>query len=520
LYNSYQQRLNRLLTTNGSKIFHGGRKGIEKESLRTTSEGYLAQTPHPTQLGAALTHPNITTDYSEALLELVTAPHKNIRDAIQELDDIHHFVYANLGGNLLWNASMPCIVHGESAIPIARYGRSNAAKMKEVYRLGLGHRYGRVMQAIAGVHFNYSLPDHFWPALQTLEKDTSDSQAFRSAGYFRLIRNYLRHDWLTLYLFGASPALCVSFFTDHQGRMFQTLDEHTVFEPYGTTLRMSDIGYQNKPGLDVSLNHVAEYVDSLNQAVATPHPPFSEIGVQIAGEYRQISDHILQIANEYYNAIRPKQIMKAGERPTTALANRGVQYVEVRSLDINPLDPIGVNEDQLRFTEMLLIFCALQDSPEFDQTSEEMIRHNQRQVALYGRQPDLPLTSPEGEKTLQSWAGNLMQQLKPLAASLDEHEDNIPYQQALNTQQQKVENPNLTPSAIMLRKMREQNLSFYGYAIQLSKQWQDRYAKRPLSDDVKQHFTALAQTSHAKQAEIEAADDISFDQYLANYFSN
>ena len=522
MYDKYQQRLSQLITHDNGRSIHGGQKGIEKESLRTTPNGHLAQTPHPPALGSAFAHPHITTDYSESLLELVTAPHKDIRDALQELDDIHAFVYAHIDGELLWNTSMPCIVHGEATIPIGRYGSSNAAKMKEVYRLGLGHRYGRVMQAIAGVHFNYSLPEDFWPTFQALEQDSNDLTAFRSERYLGLIRNYLRHDWLTLYLFGASPAICNSFFKDMQETRFQHFDEHTVYEPHGTTLRMSDIGYQNKPGLGISLNNLDEYIQTLNRAVNTSYPPFEEIGLKDEqGEYQQINTHLLQIANEYYNAIRPKQPMKAGERPTTALTNRGIGYVEVRSLDINPLDPVGVNENQLRFMEMMLILCALSDSPPLTPAEEGRIRHNQQQTALLGRQPNLTLkNSATGEIPLQRWAEQIMTALQPLAQALDNHETGTPYQQSLAIQAAKVSDPGRTPSAQMLADMKQQQKSFYGYTMAQAKTWQADYTQRPLDPTTTNHFTTLAQQSHAKQKEAEANDTQSFTDYLKSYFAS
>ena len=138
-------------------LLAGGSIGIEKECLRVDKNGKLSQQPHPASLGSALTNPYITTDFSEALLELITPPEPGVSAALECLQKIHQFVYSQLEDESLWNASMPCVVAGEDGIPIAQYGSSNSGMMKTVYRRGLGHRYGKMMQAIAGVHFNYSV---------------------------------------------------------------------------------------------------------------------------------------------------------------------------------------------------------------------------------------------------------------------------------------------------------------------------------------------------------------------------
>ena len=123
-------------------IWQASRKGLEKESLRITPQNELAQTPHPALLGAALTNRFVTTDYSEALLELVTPALEDSAATRQFLCDIHQFVYDGLGDEMLWPASMPCAVEGDENIPIAKFGKSNIGHMKHVYRRGLGHPAG------------------------------------------------------------------------------------------------------------------------------------------------------------------------------------------------------------------------------------------------------------------------------------------------------------------------------------------------------------------------------------------
>lgn len=244
MYQLYEKRLSRLLNRKQGGLIQNGMIGLEKETLRVGADGKIAQTPHPHALGSALTHPYITTDYSEALTELITPPFDSPITALDFLRDTQAYVYRHLGDEVLWSTSMPCVVAGETSIPIARYGSSNAGMMKTVYRRGLGHRYGRTMQVIAGVHFNYSVPENFWPIFQEMEGDKSPLQDFISERYFDLIRNLLRFGWLIPYLFGASPAICKSFLAGKETEL-EAFNDNTFYEPYATSLRMGDIGYQN-----------------------------------------------------------------------------------------------------------------------------------------------------------------------------------------------------------------------------------------------------------------------------------
>ncbi|MCG8426389.1 MAG: glutamate--cysteine ligase, partial [Chromatiales bacterium] len=215
--------------------------GVEKECLRVSPDGSIAPSPHPQSLGSALTHPYITTDYSEALIEFITPPFVDSADALSFLCDTQKFVYQNLGPETLWATSMPCVLEGGANIPLAQYGSSNAGTMKTVYRRGLGHRYGRVMQVIAGVHFNFSFNTALWPIYQELLGDQQPSRAFIDASYMGLTRNLQRYGWLIPYLFGASPAVCKSFLAGKPTRL-ESFDESTYYEPYATSLRMGDIG--------------------------------------------------------------------------------------------------------------------------------------------------------------------------------------------------------------------------------------------------------------------------------------
>src|SRR5699024_7152367 len=350
----------------------------------------------------ALTHPYITTDYSEALLEFVTPPYSEVQETLAFLSLTHQFAYHHLDKELLWATSMPCAVSDDRDVPIARYGCSNVGQMKHVYRRGLGYRYGRIMQTIAGVHFNYSLPESFWPVFKEQENNAQPLHEFINDHYCCLLRNFHRCSWLIPYLFGASPAVCKSFLKAKPER-FASFDRGTYFLPYATSLRMSDIGYKNKTQahLDIPYNTLSEYITGLTQAIETPYPPYEDIVIVVDGEYRQLNANILQIENEYYSFIRPKQIAQPGEKPTLALKRRGVQYVEVRALDVSAYDPLGVNENQLRFLEALLILCLLKESPTLDADKRQEADYNQRAAACCGRDPHLKLQQNGQPRLLQ-----------------------------------------------------------------------------------------------------------------------
>ena len=261
----------------------GIQRGIERETLRVNDDGSLALTPHSTRLGSALTHPWITTDFSESLLEFITPAGNSIDTTLAQLSDIHRFTMRNIDNERFWPGSMPCFITSEQQIPFAQYGSSNVGRMKTLYRKGLHNRYGSMMQAISGVHFNFSFSQDFWQQYQQILEQSGDLQTFISEQYLALIRNYKRYVWLLVYLFGASPAMCKSFLQGRPSRYaFQELAKGTIYLPYATSLRMSDLGYTNsaQSSLNVTYNSLPEYISGLHAAISMP-----------SEEYRSIPSH-------------------------------------------------------------------------------------------------------------------------------------------------------------------------------------------------------------------------------------
>ena len=521
LYSRYEQRLAQIKDLADPGLLQGSRIGLEKETLRVSPAGSIAQTPHPVAFGSALTNPFITTDYSEALLELITPPCDTIIEALEFLSDTQKFVYDRLDDEILWSTSMPCVVAGETSIPIAQYGTSNAGRMKSVYRVGLGYRYGRVMQVIAGVHYNYSLSDDFWRAFQRIEADDQPEQAFITERYFGMLRNLQRLGWMIPYLFGASPAVCKSFLGGAETTL-KDFDENTYYEPYATSLRMGDIGYQNnkenETGIKANYDNLDDYLESLECAITTPCPDYEKIGVKVDDEYRQLNANILQIENEYYSTVRPKQVPNGNEKPVVALQQRGVQYIELRSLDVNAFDPLGVNDTQLYFLEAFVLFCLFTDSPPINERERVEIDKNELDTAHRGRDPQLVLQRNGKPVSLSEWASEVITAMQGVCDLLDAGVEGTPYSDALQAQHAAVEDPDCTPSACMLASMRERGEGFYHFAKRMSLQHSDYFRSYP-EDGLDKLLQDTARTSLQRQKNIEASDTLDFDSYLQAYFA-
>jgi glutamate--cysteine ligase len=489
-------------------------RGVEKESLRAQPDGSLADTPHPAALGSALTHPHITTDFCESQLEFVTGVHAGAQSCLDELTQIHQFSYRalkDLGAEMLWVSSMPCGLPTDETIPLGRYGSSNVGRAKSVYRMGLGHRYGRRMQTISGIHYNWSMP------------------GISTEAYFGLIRNFRRHSFLLLYLFGASPALCSSF-VEGRDHGLQTLKGKTLHMPHATSLRMGRLGYQSdaQASLSVSYNSLESYAASLQEALTKPYPPYEAVGIRNpGGDYNQLGTSLLQIENEFYGTIRPKRVIRSGERPLHALRERGVEYVEVRCMDLDPFEPVGIAASTMRFIDMFLLQCLL--SPSADDTPTEIaaLGRNQLAVAARGREPGLLLERGEAQTTLTAWGGELLQGMAPLAERLDslgslDHRvrGGTAYRDALATARDRLADANLTPSARVLEAMRSQfDSSYVAFTRAQSAQTQAHLLGLPFSDELHGQFVAMAEASVQLQKQIESSDTLSFEDYRRHYLA-
>lgn len=417
---------------------------------------------------------------------------------------------------------MPCPLPAEEDIPIAYFGTSLAGQARHIYRRGLAVRYGKTMQCIAGIHYNFSLPVDLWPLLQQFEGDKQSLKDYQSAQYIALIRNFRRYSWLLMYLFGASPALDASFLKNYPDHKLQQFDKDTCYLPYATSLRMSDLGYQSKAqaSLTPCYDDLSTYLDSLRTAINTPYPAYEKVGIKRDGQRIQLNANILQIENEYYSNIRPKRVVKRNERPIQALCRAGIQYIEVRCMDINPFMPLGIDETTSHFLNSFLLYCLVQDSPVIAKNECSLSSDNFLTTVKEGRNPALKLQRGNEQVLLTDWAKELLADIAKTAELLDKATGSDKHSLAVLVQQAKVTNPNLLPSAQIMFAMEEQQLSFAEFSLQQSKLHHANFEKQTIAETVKQQYIELAKQSLAEQAELEKDTSQSIDEYIEQYINN
>jgi glutamate--cysteine ligase len=487
-----------------ASTLRGMQRGLEKESLRVLPDGRYALTPHPAALGSALTHPHITTDFSESQLELVTGVHARAEDALAELQAIHQYTFQHIGDELMWVSSMPGQLPADASIPLGQYGHSNVGQAKTIYRRGLANRYGPRMQTISGIHYNWSLP------------------GCSNADYFGLIRNFRRHSFVLLMLFGASPAVDAAFVEglDHG---LQRLSHDTFYLPHATSLRMGRLGYQSdaQTALCVSYNCLDSYGHSLQGALTGSHAPYEAIGIRDAnGVYQQLSTSLLQIENEFYGTIRPKRVIFQGERPLHALRERGVEYVEVRCMDLNPFLPEGIDAPAVRLLDTFLLHCLHSASP--PDTPEEIaeLSRNQHLTASRGREPGLMLEHRGQQVPLTDWALEVLQGCQPHARALDQALGGTAHAEALQQAIAHLQSPDTLPSARVLQALAAHGHSHRAFTLAQSQATREATRALPVGPERAQQLATLgqqAEASHAEQARIEAHDSLPFEQYRQAY---
>jgi glutamate--cysteine ligase len=520
-------------------------RGIEREALRVLPEGKLSEQGHFYQLGSALTHSQITTDYSETLLEFITPVSYSAEQSIAQLQDIQKYTFEHIQGELLWPMSMPCFVDDAEKISLAQYGTSNIGKMKTAYRQGLKNRYGSMMQVISGIHFNFSFSQQFWQVQYTLHQKfnkymtekvshNNDDKIFANAAcfedfiserYFSILRNYKRFCWLIPYLFGSSPAICSSFLQGKEHKLpFKKSPFGALYLEYATSLRMSDLGYTSSEQSDLKIcyNNLQDYVDGVQQAIKLKSKDFSRLGIKVNGEYQQLNDNVLQIENELYAPIRPKRVAKSGEKPSVALGERGVEYIEVRALDVNPFSDTGISLEQVHFLDIFITFCAFIDNQDLDCSAQQVHEKNMDDVVMRGRDPNLQLSDSDhlgnvNRKSIPQWGNELFEQMQKVATLLDKAYGTSHYSQAISREQAKINDSSLTPSAQLLEVINKQSLS--DYALKIASDYSKSAKLRDYQFYDQAFFEASVPNSHKAQDEIEASDTLNFDDFLIDYFA-
>ena len=493
------------------KLLHG----LEKEALRVDRYGYLSQDPHPEVFGSALTNSIITTDFSEAQLEFITRPHHSIEQCMQEMEEIHCYVYQHLDNEILWPSSMPCMLKSEQRVPIAGYGNSNLGQYKKLYRRGLGVRYGRYMQTISGLHFNFSISPALWDTFADVQSATN-SVDFRNRSYLCLIRNFRKFSWLLLYLFGASPAVCGSFLAGQEHDL-RSEDSDTFYLPSATSLRSGRLGYQSKvqSQYPISFNSLSDYIESMVNLLSLPYPQYEELGVRDRrGEFQQLSPAILQIEAESYGVIRPKPKVQTGLRPIVALHKFGIEYLEVRCLDLNPFCPTGIDKQTLYFLDVFLLWSCMLKSRFDSPKSWHEVYANQAVTVNTGRAAETTISLDGVNHNLRELGSKLVESMVPLATIIDEVCETTKHSESVRLQLEKLADPELTPSAEILREIRLNQPTYYHLVSDCAKNYQQTFLTTHLPLQREQAIDSEAARSIEQERAITRADHMTFEEYL------
>ena len=511
--NEFLNSLEDLDSLNMSDFIKISQRGIEKENLRS-NDCSISLEPHPKIYGSSLTNSRITTDFSEALIELVTNPNRDLKTCLEELEDIVYFCLKNTEEDF-WPASIPMSIEDESSIPIADYGHSNSGKLKKLYRVGLSHRYGSMMQTVSGIHYNFSFDDQLFE--DWAHREGEILRDFKDKKYLSLVRNFRRNAWLITYLFGCSPIVPKAFARGREHNL-KELNSKDLYLENATCLRMGELGYISKSqdNLNIAYNNLEEYLADLKKALTTDHPRYKTLGTKVNDEHIQLNTAIIQIENEYYSSIRPKRLVGSGERPINALRDKGIEYVEIRALDNNIYDPFGISDETAIFLESFLFYCLLSEDQPCEQDEIKKIQKNWGNVVLSGRDKDLKLDFKDGSFFLRDKAAGIIDEMANLEARIGDLKYKTIFKKSLETQQNKVNDSGKTPSGRLLKEIISSEATWDKYTDDIAKSHKKEILK--LNKEV-HYLEKQARESLNEFAQKEAEEEKDFDSFLAEYLS-
>ncbi len=491
------------------ELFLHSKHGLEKECLRVNNIAELSQQPHPNFMGSSLTHPYISTDFSEAQLEFITSTFNNEKKAIQHLKNLQKYTFDHMKKEWMWPFSSPCLLPKAKDIPLADYGSSKLGEEKKIYRRGLGFRYGRKMQTMSGIHYNFSFSEDFFRLLHNnFDPDTS-LQEFINKCYFKIMRNFLRWGWINAYFFGASPAVDRSYF-DKPCKQLSLMRHRTLYGEYTTSIRMSALGYYSRVQAQyaISFNDLSFYLQDMKKALSTSSSTFKTIGLFKKNKHLQLNHNVLQIEAEHYSRIRPKAPYGSKLSSVEALKNEGVSFIEIRAVDLDPFDSVGVTEEQLHFLHVLIIDCLFQTSSPITETERKEICYNQNRVTLEGRNPKLKLKKNGKSINFRTWAMEIMNRIEKTAKLLDlNHTDNR-YISVLKKQKEKLNDVSLTPSYRIMQQLQKEKISFKEFGLKLAKKHKRASKQYSIPPSFEKEMEKWAVDSNRKQQELEYHDDM------------
>src|SRR5690625_846948 len=471
--------------TNTTHLLTAGQWGIERETHRMNSDGTIALTPQPDAFIDPKIQKYITVDFGENQLEFITKPYEELDSLFDELDCIHKYAYQHINGELMWPFSMPPRLPEEEIIPLAEFPYLEDGLEKEVYRRGLAVRYGKKLQMISGIHYNYSLDDQLIDLLHQEFAPEQSRQSFVNQLYLKIGRNMLRYRWLLVYLYGAAPVIDSSYdsviedkINNNQSDWLAQFFDRDDFLKYVTSYRTSRFGYSTEveDKYQVSYDTLEGYIADLRKILSTENENYRKIGTEKDGKIIQLNTNELQIEAEFYAPVRFRQIQKDGETLLDALDKRGISYFELRIHDLNPFSKVGITKEQVQFTHLMILMSLFDECDGLSDEQQIFTNQNHQLVALFGRKPGLNLYLDNGEKIeMKAWANSIFEKITRLATFIDQDNGNTYYADLVAAERQKLDDPSAILSERIMAELDDDPDAFLKLGLRLAEDYQVAY---------------------------------------------
>ena len=422
--------------------------GLEKENVRVTERGNLALTPHPKAFGDRENNPYIKTDFSESQLEMVTPICNTLEEVYSFICNLNKVVSLEImkNGEFLWPQSNPPILPREEEIPIAKLSN----REDELYRENLSYKYGKKKQVISGIHYNFSFKEEFIKLLYKELKVKKDFIEFKDDIYLRMARNFQKYHWLLIYLTGASPVFHESYI-DEIKEEGEKLGEDSYYIKDDTSLRNSSYGYKNKKDYYVSYNSIEEYASDIKNLV---------------------KDKEIQSIKEYYNPIRLKSL--GSEDMLESLLHKGIDYLEVRLLDLDPLSIQGVSKETLYLVHLFMIYTLLKENKEITYKDQEEFFKNHDMVALKGRNEEAVIHENGIPVLLKDKGREILSEMDEIVEIL--FSNNEEFKNVIKRALEKINNPHDTISEKLIKDIKEEG--YINFHMRLAKEYLNNFKNK------------------------------------------
>ena len=422
--------------------------GLEKENVRVTERGNLALTPHPKAFGDREKNAYIKTDFSESQLEMVTPVCNTLEEVYSFICNLNKVVSLEImkNGEFLWPQSNPPILPREEEIPIAKLSN----REDELYRENLSYKYGKKKQVISGIHYNFSFKEEFIKLLYKELKVEKDFREFKDDIYLRMARNFQKYHWLLIYLTGASPVFHESYI-DEIKKDGEILGEDSYYIKDDTSLRNSSYGYKNKKDYYVSYNSIGEYASDIKNLV---------------------KDKEIQSIKEYYNPIRLKSL--GSEDMLESLLHKGIDYLEVRLLDLDPLSIQGVSKETLYLVHLFMIYTLLKENKEITYKDQEEFFKNHDMVALKGRNEEAVIHENGVPVLLKDKGREILSEMDEIVEIL--FSNNEEFKNVIKRALEKINNPHDTISEKLIKDIKEEG--YINFHMRLAKEYLNNFKNK------------------------------------------